>query len=73
MFTFRAGGAKRKQEFRISVYFDFSAGGTPGEPAIVNMLAEALPSGTVRTGQGCSGFEQDGSLGIGLQILQAAN
>jgi salicylate hydroxylase len=28
---------------------------------LVNMLAEALPPGTVRTGHRCSGFEQDGN------------
>jgi salicylate hydroxylase len=28
---------------------------------LVNMLAEALPPGTVRAGHRCSGFEQDGS------------
>src|SRR6202165_3258975 len=27
---------------------------------LVNMLAEALPPGTVRTGHRCTGFEQDG-------------
>src|SRR3954469_16314572 len=30
---------------------------------LVDMLANALPAGTVRTGHRCSGFEQDGSVG----------
>ncbi len=33
---------------------------------LVDMLAEALPAGTVRTGHRCSGFEQDGERGPGL-------
>jgi salicylate hydroxylase len=31
---------------------------------LVNMLAEALPPGTVRTGHRCSGFEQDGNAAL---------